>query len=64
MLNIMFRAGAVGAVAALRYGSGSTKMMQLLAAPDLQHCMNIVIAKESLKMGTSFKILMSDIGYR
>jgi hypothetical protein len=32
MLNIMFRAGAVGAGDALRDGSGSTKMMQLLAA--------------------------------
>jgi hypothetical protein len=43
MLNIAFRAEAVedgAAGAASRYGSGSIKMMQLLAAPAsaLQHC--------------------------
>jgi hypothetical protein len=38
-LNIKFAAGAVGAKAALRYGSGSSsiKMMQLLAALAPQH---------------------------
>jgi hypothetical protein len=35
MLNFSF--GAVGAGAASRYGSGSKKMMRLLAASDLQH---------------------------
>jgi hypothetical protein len=37
MLNITFTAGAVEAGAALRYGSGSTKMMLQLAAPASQH---------------------------
>jgi hypothetical protein len=40
MMNITF--GAVGAGAGTgatsRYGSGSTKMMRLLAAPAPQHC--------------------------
>jgi hypothetical protein len=35
----MLRAGAVGVGAASRYGSGSTKMMQLFAAAALQHCL-------------------------
>jgi hypothetical protein len=43
MLNIRFRAGAlraeaVGAGAAPRFGSGSTKIMRLLAAPAKQYC--------------------------
>jgi hypothetical protein len=37
MLNIMFRAGTVGAGTTLRYGSGSNKMMRLLAPPAPQH---------------------------
>jgi hypothetical protein len=37
MLNIKFGTGAVGAGS--RYGSGSTKMMRLLAAPAPQHCL-------------------------
>jgi hypothetical protein len=40
MLNDTLRAGAVGAGAASRYGSGSGEMMRLLAAPAPapQHC--------------------------
>jgi hypothetical protein len=40
MLNISLEAGAVGAGAgaASFYGSGSSKIMQLLAAPAPQHC--------------------------
>jgi hypothetical protein len=39
MLNIMLRAGAVGAGAASRYGFGSDQKMRLLAAlaPAPQH---------------------------
>jgi hypothetical protein len=37
MLNNTLRAGAVGAGAASRYGSGSDQMMRLLAAPAPQH---------------------------
>jgi hypothetical protein len=36
MLNIRFGAGAVGAGTTSRYGSGSTKIMRLLAAPGPQ----------------------------
>jgi hypothetical protein len=42
MLNIMFGAGA-----ASRYGSGSTKMMQLLAAPAPHHCLQEWITTDS-----------------
>jgi hypothetical protein len=38
MLDTIIIAGAVGAGAALRYGSGSDQMMQLLAALAPQHC--------------------------
>jgi hypothetical protein len=38
LLNTIFVARAVGAGAALRYGSGSDQMMRLLAAPAPQHC--------------------------
>jgi hypothetical protein len=37
MFNTIVEAGAVGAGAASRYGSGSDQKMQLLAAPALQH---------------------------
>jgi hypothetical protein len=36
-MNTMSGAGAVGARAASRYGSGSPKILRLLAAPALQH---------------------------
>jgi hypothetical protein len=39
LFNIMFGAGAVGAGAALRFGSGFTKMMRLFVAPAQQHCL-------------------------
>jgi hypothetical protein len=38
VFNLNFGDGAAGA--ASNYGSGSTKMMRLLAAPALQHCKN------------------------
>jgi hypothetical protein len=38
MLNNTLKAGAVGAGAATRYGSGSDQMMRLLAVPAPQHC--------------------------
>jgi hypothetical protein len=47
MLNIRFRAGAVGAGVgvgvASRYDSGSTsiKIMRLLVAPARQHCLQV-----------------------
>jgi hypothetical protein len=37
MFNIIVGAGAVGAGAELRYGSGSDQNMRLLAAPAPQH---------------------------
>jgi hypothetical protein len=37
MIYTIVRAGAVGAGAASRYGSGSDQMMRLLAAPAPQH---------------------------
>jgi hypothetical protein len=37
MFNTIFGAGAVGAGAASRYGSGSDQKMRLLAAPAPQH---------------------------
>jgi hypothetical protein len=38
MINTIVGAGAVGAGAASRYGSGYDQMMRLLAAPAPQHC--------------------------
>jgi hypothetical protein len=38
MFNTIVGAGAVGAGAASRYGSGSVQKMRLLAAPAPQHC--------------------------
>jgi hypothetical protein len=47
MLNVTFRAEAIGAGAASRYGSGSssTKMMRLLVAPASapQHCFKMAV---------------------
>jgi hypothetical protein len=40
MINTIVGAGAVGAGAASRYGSGSDQMMRLLAAPAPQHLIN------------------------
>jgi hypothetical protein len=37
VFDLMFVAEAVGAGAALRYGSGSTKMMRLLTTPAPQN---------------------------
>jgi hypothetical protein len=49
MFSIGFVAGAVGAGAASWFGSGSTKMMQLLAAPAPQHCPKVSIPLHSIK---------------
>jgi hypothetical protein len=38
MFNTIVGAGAVGAGAASRYGSGSDQKMRILAAPAPQHC--------------------------
>jgi hypothetical protein len=43
MLNISFGAEAVVAEAASRYGSGSTKMMQILADPALKYYLQVPI---------------------
>jgi hypothetical protein len=46
MCNTTVGAGSVraGAVAALRYGSGSDQMMRLLAAPAPQHWFYVLTA--------------------
>jgi hypothetical protein len=41
MFNTIFGAGAVGAGAASRYGSGSDQKMRLLAAPAPLHCYKV-----------------------
>jgi hypothetical protein len=41
MFNTILGAGAVGAGAASRYGSGSYQMMRLLAAPAPQNCFSV-----------------------
>jgi hypothetical protein len=43
MFNTILGPGAVGARAALRYGSGSFQMMRLLAAPAPQHLLQHMI---------------------
>jgi hypothetical protein len=43
MIKTIVGAGAVGAGAESRYGSGSEQMMRLLAAPAPQHCFFIQI---------------------
>jgi hypothetical protein len=48
---IKFGAGAIGAGAASLYGSSSTKMMPLLAARVLQHCLNNGILNYFLSQG-------------
>jgi hypothetical protein len=55
MLNISFGAGATS-----RYGSGSTKMMQLLAAsapaPAQKHCLNL---KKQQNLRSNFWIFLA-----
>jgi hypothetical protein len=41
MFNTIVGAGAVGAGAASRYGSGSDQKKRLLAAPAPQHCVRV-----------------------
>jgi hypothetical protein len=47
VFDIKFRAGADGAGAASHYGSGSRKMMRLLAAPASQHWLLVTSFSES-----------------
>jgi hypothetical protein len=53
MLNITF--GAVAAGAASRYGFGSTKMMQVLAAPAPQHWLYRALKKVGLAYDPKMK---------
>jgi hypothetical protein len=52
MFNTIVGAGAVGAGAASRYGSGSDQKMRILAAPAPQHWKNVQIymIKQAKKM--------------
>jgi hypothetical protein len=51
MFNTIVGAGAAGAGAASRYGSGSDQKMRLLAAPAPQHCYILQTADFALRYG-------------
>jgi hypothetical protein len=56
MFNTIFEAGAVGAGAASRYGSGSDQMMRLLVAPAPQHCKTLSVEVKEKKKSVYFQI--------
>jgi hypothetical protein len=60
MFNTIVGAGAVGAGAASRYGSGSGQKMRLLAAP--QHCKQLTLNCKVNEAEKNQAVLLSGVG--